>query len=177
MTATTGVTAANKALAKLRRIMPAGSKTESWSGKTHWDRRGGYAGERSIRATIAKAAALGFTWVDARDLSVPDGSTIGSGQYYRDAAGNVLYTSTRYGGVAADNSYRLELTPAEPFPGRCTQAEPHGRRCQLDAGHAGGCDSESRPRLTGGGARTAPQHPDHVGETAAETMSRLGRGE
>lgn len=95
---------------QMKKIMPA--KSETRGTKVMWSKRGGYAGEKTIRATIAKAKAAGFTEFDAKQYGCPDGSTVGSGTYYRAPSGDVLYVSSSYGVTAPENHYSITYTPA-----------------------------------------------------------------
>jgi hypothetical protein len=108
----------------LKSILPVGAVERG--GKWEWRKRGGYA-DASIRATLRKARAAGFVPVDSTSHDTPDGSVVGSGEYYRDPAGNVLYVSSRLGATRADNSFRMEMTPApEPAAEPLPEPEPVG---------------------------------------------------
>lgn len=75
-----------------------------------WGRRRGYAGERSIASTIANAKRLGFSEEASDDHFVsPDGTVSRQGTYLFHANGMMLYASAKYGAVAADNSFNIEL--------------------------------------------------------------------
>lgn len=95
-----------------KKLMPAAAKLNSYSGKTIWSKLGGYA-DSTIKAVMTKARAAGFEEFDATSHDVPDGSVIGSGSYYRNAEGDILYVSIRYGSTRDSNSFRIEFTPAK----------------------------------------------------------------
>ena len=92
-----------------KRCMPSNSKASGdrmWT----WDRRGGYAGERSISTTLQRAKELGFQEQPSVDWSTtPDGSVSRRGTYLFHANGMLLYASAKYGAVAADNCFNIEL--------------------------------------------------------------------
>ncbi len=107
-----------------KKIMPA--KAELRGNKLTWTKKGGYAGIKQIVALLKKARAAGFVAYDARQYGCPDGSTVGSGTYYRAPNGDLLYVSCSYGVTAADNRYRAEYTMALP------DTAPRGKASKAD---------------------------------------------
>lgn len=74
-----------------------------------WNKRGGYAGQKTIKKVFDAAKAAG--WKDKGTIpgASPSGSVMGTGTTYVDSKGNELYASQSYGITKADNSYFMTL--------------------------------------------------------------------
>lgn len=65
----------NDALKSILKAFPAGSKFDTLSNKLVWEKRGGYAGEKSLATTREKLEKIGFKWSKGDISGLPDGST------------------------------------------------------------------------------------------------------
>ena len=82
-------------------------KHESYS----WHKRGGYA-DKKLRAVRDSLRKMRWKQTDSKGFAVPDGSFIGSTQYYAKG-GWVVSVSESYGGVKWDNSFDVRLSKAK----------------------------------------------------------------
>lgn len=84
-----------------------GVKHESYS----WYKRGGYADKKlhALRDSLRKTR---WKQTDSKGHCVPDGSYIGSTQYYAKG-GWIVSVGESYGGVKWDNSFSVNLSKAK----------------------------------------------------------------
>lgn len=81
--------------------------SESYS----WYKRGGYA-DKKLRALRDSLRKMRWKQTDSKGHAVPDGSFIGSTQYYAKS-GWVVSVSENYGGIKWDNSFSVNLSKAK----------------------------------------------------------------
>lgn len=104
-----------KVINLVKKVFPGGAKINTWSGALEWEKRGGYAGEKSIKTTIEKLGKLGFKYSDAKLGGLPDGSTVARGTVYLNKKlGWYVTTRQFYGQTASSNSYSLTLKKMQP---------------------------------------------------------------
>jgi hypothetical protein len=94
-----------------KKIMPSGARITKVGAS--WDKRGGYAGERSIEATKEKAFKFGFQPFKAGQFNTPDGSVVSNECALAHPDGWILNYSWSYGCYKADNWYSLTLRQIE----------------------------------------------------------------
>ncbi len=99
-----------KVIALVKKAFPSGSKPNAFTKELEWSKSGGYAGEKSLKATREKLEKLGFKYGDSKLFGLPDGSTTGSSIILGNKKLGWYVTLTSfYGQTAARNSFSLKL--------------------------------------------------------------------
>lgn len=101
-----------KVIKDIKKVFPGGSKLNPWSPtpQLEWDKRGGYAGEKSLTATREKLEKMGFKWSDSKGAAHPDGSTVSHATYLvNKKLGWYVKIVSFYGQTASSNAYSLTL--------------------------------------------------------------------
>ena len=99
-----------KVINDIKKIFPSGSVIDTWSGSLEWEKRGGYAGEKSVTATKEKLDDAGFKFTTAKSLGLPSGSTAGFRSLYaNEKLGWYVTIVMFYGNSSSSNAYKMSL--------------------------------------------------------------------
>lgn len=100
-----------KVINVVKKAFPTGAKfTNYGEPKLSWEKRGGYAGEKSLKASREKLEKIGFKWTDGKLLGLPDGSTSGHNTILANKKlGWYVEIISFYGQTASSNAYMIIL--------------------------------------------------------------------
>lgn len=78
-------------------------------GKPDWSKRGGYAGQKTIKKVVDAAKAAGWKEKKSTPTASASGSMMGHDTVYVDDQGNELGIDQSYGVTKADNRYSMRV--------------------------------------------------------------------